>query len=320
MRKFGLLLAFAMWIGVVAANAQERVEPIAYGDMESWLTRKVHESGIIGGHEKVLMELGPKKEIVGNEAYTNQGGSPWENSNIMAKVAGIVKTNASVYPEQRGDGYCAKLETHIEKVKVLGIVNISVIASGSLFLGKVREPITSTKSGESSIDFGMPFTERPKAVQFDYKLKMADAPNRLKMNGFRKKSEVPGRDKAIMVCFLQKRTQDEEGNVIAKRVGTAAVMYDESCDWVNGARYEIMYGDITNDKRYVPELMALGVGGYHTRNSEDDTVMIKEDGWAEPGETPTHIILQFTSSFGGAFIGSPGNTMWVDNVCLVYDK
>ena len=26
---------------------------------------------------------------------------------------------------------------------------------------------------------------------------------------------------------------------------------------------------------------------------------------------PTHMILQFSSSHGGAFIGSPGNTLWV---------
>ena len=46
--------------------------------------------------------------------------------------------------------------------------------------------------------------------------------------------------------------------------------------------------------------------------------MIKEDGWAGKDEQPTHLILQFTSSLGGAFIGSPGNTLWVDNVNLVY--
>ena len=38
----------------------------------------------------------------------------------------------------------------------------------------------------------------------------------------------------------------------------------------------------------------------------------------EVNENPTHMILQFSSSHGGAFIGSPGNTLWVDNVKLVY--
>ena len=94
--------------------------------------------------------------------------------------------------------------------------------------------------------------------------------------------------------------------------------YTTSSDWKNGATYEIMYGDITGNDNYVPELMALGTGGYHARNSKGESVMIKEDGWAGKDETPTHILVQFTSSIGGAFVGSPGNTLWVDNVGLVY--
>lgn len=30
------------------------------------------------------------------------------------------------------------------------------------------------------------------------------------------------------------------------------------------------------------------------------------------------MMLQFSSSYGGAYIGSPGNTLWIDNVELVY--
>lgn len=64
--------------------------------------------------------------------------------------------------------------------------------------------------------------------------------------------------------------------------------------------------------------MKLGVGGYYARNSKGESVLIQENGWADADETPTHLILQFTSSFGGAFVGSPGNKLWIDNVCLVY--
>ena len=114
-------------------SAQQKVVPLKYGDMDQWITRKIEESKIIGGNTKLLYELGPTQEIVNNEPFTNMGGSPWGNSNVMAKVMGIVKTNTSVYPEERGTGYCARLETHIESVKVLGLVNITVLASGSLF-------------------------------------------------------------------------------------------------------------------------------------------------------------------------------------------
>ncbi len=299
-------------------HAQEKVVPIKYGDMDQWVTRKIHESGIIGGNTKLLYELGPTKEIDGNVAYVNQGGSPWGNSNVMAKVMGIVKTNTSVYPEKRGNGYCARLETHIESVKVLGLVNITVLASGSMFLGDMKEPITSTKDGEKALNSGLPFTSRPKAIRYDYKVQMSGEPNRIRQTGFSKKATIPGQDCAIMVCLLQKRTEDAEGNIIAKRVGTVAVKYSQTQGWHNGATYEIMYGDITHDKRYVADLMHLGVGGYYARNSKGESKLIKEVGWAGENEHPTHLILQFTSSMGGAFIGSPGNKLWIDNVNLVY--
>ena len=302
----------------ISLSAQEKFELFKYGDMDHWVTRRIEESGIIGGNVKYLYELGPDKEFDGNIPYVNQGGSPWGNSNVMAKVVGIVKTNTSVYPEKRNNGKCARLETHIESVKVLGMVNITVLASGSMFLGDMKEPITGTKDGEKALNCGVPFTKRPAAIRYDYKVKMSGEPNRIRQTGFSKKSVVKGKDAAIMVCFLQKRTEDADGNIIAKRVGTAAVKYTGTSDWVNGATYEIMYGDITSDSRYVTELMELGTGGYHARNSKGESVMIKEDGWADKNETPTHILVQFTSSIGGAFIGSPGNTLWIDNVGLVY--
>lgn len=303
----------------ISLSAQEKFELFKYGNMDHWVTRRIEESGIIGGNVKYLYELGPDKELDGNVPYVNLGGSPWGNSNVMAKVVGIVKTNTSVYPEKRGNGKCARLETHIESVKVLGLVNITVLASGSMFLGDIKEPITGTKDGEKALNCGVHFTKRPAAIRYDYKVKMSGEPDRIRLTGFSKKSVVDGQDAAIMVCFLQKRTEDADGNIIAKRVGTAAVKYTKtSNNWVDGATYEIMYGDITSDSRYVPELMSLGTGGYHARNSKGESVLIKEDGWADKNETPTHILVQFTSSIGGAFVGSPGNTLWIDNVGLVY--
>ena len=318
MMKNRFYISFIGSLISVSAMSQETFELFKYGDMDSWVTRRIEESSIIGGNVKYLYELGPDMNFDGNIPYKNQGGSPWGNSNVMAKVAGIVKTNTSVFPEKLSHGKCARLETHVESVKVLGLVNISVIASGSLFLGDIKEPITGTKDGEEKLNCGVPFSKRPKAIRYDYKVKMSDQKDRIRMTGFSKKSVVKGKDAAIMVCYLQKRTEDAEGNIIAKRVGTAAVKYSENSDWKKGATYEIMYGDITGNSNYVPELMALGTGGYHARNSKGESVMIKENGWADKNEIPTHIIVQFTSSIGGAFVGSPGNTLWIDNVGLVY--
>lgn len=256
--------------------------------------------------------------INGNIPYTNKGGSPWGTSNVLAHVSGIYKTNNSVYRDKHENGHCAKLVTHIEKVKVLGLINIKVLAAGSLFLGDVREPITGTKDGPKAINWGIPFTHRPKAVRFDYKTLLPNSATRIKQNGFSSASKVAGRDYAVAILYLQKRHEDAHGNITAKRVGTMVVKYSKSTNgWVNDATYTIHYGDIRHMAGYNASLMGLRNCDY-ARNSKGKSVIIKETGWASPNETPTHLILQFSSSHGGAYIGTPGNTLWIDNVSLVY--
>lgn len=296
----------------------ENVVPFAYGDMDHWVVREIHESGIIGGNTKLLYELGPSDTIVGNTAFRNMGGSPWATSNVMAKVAGVVKTNTSVFPERRGNGMCARLETRYESVKVFGLVDIEVIAAGSVFLGSVHEPIKGTKNPQAMLQSGVPFTKKPKALRFDYKIKAAPEKDRVRSTGFSRKSVVAGQDSLAVILLLQKRWEDTEGNVYSKRVGTMVQRYTQSTpDWINNATYPILYGNISSKADYKP-YMRIQVEERYTLNSKGKSVPIQEVGWAEPGEMPTHMVLQFTSSHGGAYIGSPGNTFWIDNVKLIY--
>ena len=323
LRKKALFLAIAcMPLSVVLADGDgvtsENVVPFAYGDMDNWIVREIHESGIIGGNTKWLYELGPSDTIVGNTAFRNMGGSPWATSNVMAKVAGVVKTNTSVFPEKRGDGMCARMETRYESVKVFGLVDIEVIAAGSVFLGTVHEPIKGTKNPQAMLQSGVPFSKKPKALRFDYKVKAAPEKNRVRSTGFSRKSTVAGQDSLAVILLLQKRWEDAEGNVYSKRVGTMVQRYTESTpDWVNDATYPILYGNITSKPEYKP-YMRIQVEERYTLNSKGKSVPIQEVGWAEPGEAPTHMVLQFTSSHGGAYIGSPGNAFWIDNVELIY--
>ena len=323
LRKKALFLSIACTpLSVVLAVGDvvtsENVVPFAYGDMDNWIVREIHESGIIGGNTKWLYELGPSDTIVGNTAFRNMGGSPWATSNVMAKVAGVVKTNTSVFPEKRGDGMCARMETRYESVKVFGLVDIEVIAAGSVFLGTVHEPIKGTKNPQAMLQSGVPFSKKPKALRFDYKVKAAPEKNRVRSTGFSRKSTVAGQDSLAVILLLQKRWEDAEGNVYSKRVGTMVQRYTESTpDWVNDATYPILYGNITSKPEYKP-YMRIQVEERYTLNSKGKSVPIQEVGWAEPGEAPTHMVLQFTSSHGGAYIGSPGNTFWIDNVELIY--
>ena len=236
----------------------------------------------------------------------------------MAKVVGITKTNTSVFPEKRGNGYCARLETRMEKVKVLGLINMEVLAAGSIFLGNVHEPIKGTKNPQKMLNSGIPFTKKPRAVMFDYKVQMSPRTNRIKSTGFGSKEEIAGRDLHEVNLFLQRRWEDAEGNIFAERIGTMVVRFSKDCDWQNNAQFTIMYGDITNDPAYDESMMGLNSTVRYAVNSEGESVPIKEVGWGDADDTPTHIQMQFTASHGGAYIGSPGNILWIDNVKLVY--
>lgn len=78
---------------------------------------------------------------------------------------------------------------------------------------------------------GIPFTDRPSAIQFDYKVKMSDRENRIRATGFSKITDVPGKDFPAVILLLQKRWEDAKGNVYAKRIGTMVNYYYHSTDW-----------------------------------------------------------------------------------------
>ena len=144
MKKKVVLLA-ALMLAATSGVSAETKEKVPYGDFEQWITRTIKESAVIGGKSKTLYEIGPTQTITGNKAYTNLGGSPWATSNVYAKVAGVVKGSNAVFPEQRSGGNkCVKMSTIMEKVKALGIINMDVLVSGSIYWGAMVEPVSST--------------------------------------------------------------------------------------------------------------------------------------------------------------------------------
>lgn len=309
----------AVFCGLFSVSMLAEEELIKFGNFESWITRSIKESMLVGGKTQTLYEVGPKGTFDGPRAYTNQGGSPWGNSNVYAKVYGVVKTNISVFPDTHQSGQCAKLCTHIVSCKAIGVVNISVLASGSIFLGTLIEPITSSTDPMSKMNAGIPFKRRPKALKFDYKY-YSPGGERIRETGFSRRQKVSGKDKGQCVCILQKRWEDTDGNIHALRVGTMRRDFSQNTvDWKEGQVFPIHYGDISHES-YYHEGMGLmsGDNAFHAINSKGKCVPIQEEGWAEPNETPTHIILKFDSSYGGAYVGTVGNTLWVDNVKLVY--
>ena len=316
------LSAFLLIASVSESGAQENVVKTIneVGKFDDWCMREVRESGIIGGQTKYLYEFYGDQDtlVTGKTPFKAPEGYLWRTNNVLAIVAGVVKTNNTVFPEKRGDGYCARIETHIEEVKALGMVNMDVTCQGALLLGVLPEPITTTKDPMSKVLYGIPFNGRPKAVRMDYK---ADVGHEvIRATGFSKLKPMGYPDYAEITVMLQKRWEDEEGNVHALRVGTGIERIEkDAAEWVNGYEVKIHYGDITGEP-FFKDFMGLKTdeeSAYHALNSKGKNVIIQEDGWADPGTEPTHMMIHFISSCGKAFYGGVGNTLWVDNVEIV---
>jgi len=295
------------------------IKPLNFGNFESWITREVKESKIIGGKMKKIYVIGPQEYITSDllAPFSYRKKTIWSSSNVYAKVAGIIKASNSVEPEERGDGYCARLDTRIEHVKVLGIINVSVLVSGSFFTGETIEPIKSTDDPYCNMSFGTPFNQKPKALLLDYKCNISSNNYVMKYPGVGSKKIEGIQDKAEIWIYLQKRWEDADGNIHALRVGTMRTQFDQNVpEWKNQQRFEIHYGDISQTS-YYKEYMHLN-GPYRARNSKGAIVPIIEEGWGTEKDLPTHMILMVTSGNQGAFIGSIGNTLWVDNLQFEY--
>ena len=321
-RLFNLSTAFFL-LTCLDLSAQENIiEQInSYGNFDRWCVREIQESGLIGGHTKYLYEFygSPSDTLrTGKTPYESPEGYPWRTNNVLAVVAGVVKTNNTVYPEKRGDGYCARVETHIEEVKALGVVNMDVTCQGVMLVGSLPEPIKDTKSPMSKVDYGFPFTGKPRAVKLDYKADVGH--DVIRATGFSKKKNLGVPDWAEVTVVLQKRWEDEDGNVHALRVGTGIERIMEDVpQWKNGHEIKIHYGDITSEPFY-KEYMGLKTDPdlvWYTVNSKGRKVIVQEEGWADEDTKPNHMMIYFISSCGKAFYGGVGNTVWIDNVEVV---
>lgn len=300
--------------GILCAFSQH-TELIRFGDFNHWVTREIKESAVIGGKTKQVYEIGPTTTIAGNKAYSNMGGSPWATSNVYAKVAGVSKASNAVFPaDYPGHGKCAKLCTMMESVKAMGMVNMDVLVAGSIFLGKMREPVTSTKNPMQKMEMGIPYAKRPKCLTFDYRLDVPEGNVRTKASGTGGKKTLPGRDSAVAFVFLQKRWEDEKGNIHAKRIGTGGKMFSHETPWVNGCKIPIVYGDCSGHPGMQWLGLRSGAKRYYARNSKGKMVPITEEGWGDGSDVPTHVILMFSSAKGDSFVGTVGMTMYVDNV------
>ena len=229
----------------------QRYEKVPFGDFEQWAVRYITESQIIGGQEKVLYVIGPTDTIRGKGVYDYKN-TIWSTSNAFAKVMGVVKTSNNVTPDKGPMGKCAKLATQFAYCKVAGMFNFNVLAAGSIYWGKMLEPVTGVNDPFAFIDWGIPFTKRPKALVLNYK---ANIPNtgKLVKGTTTRTTEYDGYDPAEILFVLQYRWEDAKGNIHAKRVGTVIYHIDKSSNgWMNDFRLPVIYGDDRESSDFQP--------------------------------------------------------------------
>ncbi|MBP3420430.1 MAG: PCMD domain-containing protein [Marinifilaceae bacterium] len=327
--KFYVVLAFAFLVSNTYSFAQKdtlnqanrTIEPLKYGHFDNWMVHQVEESGIIGGNTKYTYEAIASDTLKDNKPFKPNGATPWANSSVMAHVKGIYKASTTIFPEERDGGFCARMETRIENVKVLGFINLNVLATGTIYTGETLEPIKSADNPQSKISRGIPFTKRPTGLIFDYKVKVGGVQYRTGATGFGKPKNMGTQNRAEVYAILQHRWE-EDGEIYAARVGTGFKAFEQDVEeWQNNYEIPIKYGDISKDAdfdkaadlndRYETEEC------FYALNSEGENVPIHEIKWDGTKE-PTHLILIFTSGNGGAYIGAPDAVFWIDNVKLAY--
>lgn len=319
MLKKILLTASIIFVSAVSYSQERVVRDLEkVGKFDNWTVRIIEESAILGGKKAVLYEPSMVPDtIYGRKAYVNPKGCYWRTSNAYADILGITKTSTSVFPEKRGNGYCARLEVRMADVKVFGVVNMDVVCQGSMYIGSMHEPIHETSNAQDKLKFGVPFKDSIKALQLDYKAIVGC--EAVRATGFSKMKNLGYKDYADIILILQYRWEDSNGNVYAKRVGTAYERITESIhEWKNSHQIPVKYGNITSDPSYRQYMGLISEDqSNYTINSRGENVPVHEVGWASPGTRPNYLMIRVSSSCGEAFYGAPGNTVWIDNVKLI---
>lgn len=317
---YGILAITFLFISNTSNAQTSVIDAInSYGTFDRWCTREVKESALLGGNTRKLYEFYGNFEntVTGKTPYKAPSGYLWRTNNVLANIAGIIKTNNTVFPEKRGNGYCARIETHIEEVTALGI-DMKVVCQGAMMIGELPEPITTTKDPMSKVLYGIDFTGRPKALQFDYKANVGNEV--IRGTGFSKLQPQGYKDYAEVTFILLKKWEDEDGKVHALRVATGIERITKNApEWINGHKVVLHYGDITNEPFY-KDYMGLKNDpetAYRAKNSKGKTVIIQEEGWAPAGTEPNYMMIHFITSCGKAFYGGVGNTLWLDNVKVI---
>lgn len=243
------------------------------------------------------------------EIGENADEKAWGTGNqgvASAKSLGSTANFPSVRLETAPNQYAAELTTqNMGSLAAGALGGYKGIAAGNLYLGTFE--LGNLVNAHSVL--GYPFSEIPKSFQVDYKY----TPALGLLNG--RLNPVEGVDKLDIYLVLEKREGDQ-----VKRLGVA---------WFRSGETQTEWETIVQEIKYAHGSAPAGLEDYEKRVlkfgvdgnlAETNPEAMPYAVWGDiTTDTPTHILVTFTSSYqGDYFIGAPGSKLTVDNFKLIY--
>ncbi|MEO0505598.1 MAG: PCMD domain-containing protein [Bacteroidota bacterium] len=205
----------------------------------------------------------------------------WGTANRALAIAGDANTN----PEDLGGGdFAARLTSEAAPLLVR-------MAAATLFTGTFTEGFPNPTDPRSNIDFGTLFNGRPEAFRVDYRYLPGDSYEDADGN------VLPDGDQCDIYVLLEKRDGDN-----VERIGTGWFRSGDTVSDFSNLEVNIKYGELTSV------------------DPEFEYANIREgESWGNAADTPTHIIVVFSSSaLGDFFTGAIGSELWINNFELLY--
>lgn len=224
--------------------------------------------------------------ILGNRPYNQPGESAattiWATANEGVTTLSVEDTNTTRIP--RTDG------TYAAKLKTIPAPALVRLAAATIFTGTFDKDaaLANPTNPRAAVNFGTPFTSRPKAVKFEYKY-TPGAENRDAAGTLLQYS-----DQADIYLLLEVRSGET-----ASRLATAWFRDSTAITEWKDTTIELSYGELP-----------AGTPQWQ----------IPENGlYASPTAAPSHLSFVASSSCKGDFFeGAVGSELSIDNIELIY--
>lgn len=210
---------------------------------------------------------------------------------VLGKGKGWATANNSfvsgTLPIDHNNGKAAQMTTQVQNALVFG----EVIAAGSLYTGYFELNVSALGDSRSMTYFGIPYTLRPKALEFDARYEAGAQMQQAVKKGLKWEIEnVEGVDSGQAWIELLHYSGDDKFEYHARPTEDVIVL----------GRGEIVFdGNIASLKNWSHYSLPIE---YTNRDL-----------------LPTHLAIVFSSSKNGdQYLGAPGSVLEVDNVELVY--